>query len=996
MNIWRRKKKLRRQKSFLVLLMLLLVFADIPISLIGNITMHAEIESIPKDKGVDSTVEQPKDKVVDSTAEQSKDTKIDSAIELPNPETVKDFDPGPPYGKNVAKNIPAEVQEEKLGTFSWIKDMRPASLVDNTCAKQNRVVLKNGGFEKPRITKDFFIDQDNVEGWRTTDRYKVIEIWRTRDRIPLPSPLPAEGEQFAELNAREPGMLYQDVKTTPGQTIYWRLAHRGRDGKDTMRVRIGSASANITSLPTIQTMEDDNKAWGRYSGTYTVPAGQTLTRFGFEAVKTYGNVLSVGNFLDDIFLGTEPCVTATKSVSPEGKVYAGDELTYTVNVKNHGGDVAGEAMFTDMIPDGTEYVPGSIKLKADGTEKAITDAEDNDAGFYKDKKVTVKLGDVQNTEEDPNGITVQFKVRALPSYIGKQVTNKARIDYGNLLKGSKEYTNSNEVVNEVIARNPEIESVKEVKNVQGKSRYEVGDTIEYTVKMRNKIENSIAKKVVIEDSLPNGVDYVPGTIKVDGKAVTDAVDQDSGHFTIGKVIGNLGDITDTGWHTVTFQAKVKSDQLDKTIRNIGKITGENITPQEPEKSIVIEPKDPKLETVKEAKNLQQGKSIYEVGDTIEYTVKMRNNVASSVINNAIIEDPLPEGVEYVPGTIRIDGKVVTDAEDGDSGHYKTGKITGKFGDIRDTEWHTVVFHVKVKTNQAGKEIVNKAKVTGENITPQEPEKLVKVDYKNPKVESVKEVKNLPQGKKYEVKDTIEYTIKVRNTVKDSIIRNSLVEDQLPEGVEYVPGSIRVDGNIVTDAEDTDSGHYKAGKVIGKLGDIQDTEWHTIVFQVKIKDGYEDKKILNVGTVKGDNISPQKPSVEIAVEPPPSGKIEIEKVDAKDHTLKLKNAEFQIIDKDGIVVGKLVTDESGKAISEPLLFGKYEIKEIKAPTGYMILKESIHVELTSPLQKLKVENNKSEWVIPNTGGFGTNLMYLFSTLLIVLTLFLYFRKGDSNL
>ncbi|MCV5675585.1 DUF11 domain-containing protein, partial [Escherichia coli] len=91
-----------------------------------------------------------------------------------------------------------------------------------------------------------------------------------------------------------------------------------------------------------------------------------------------------------------------------------------------------------------------------------------------------------------------------------------------------------------------------------------------------------------------------------------------------------------------------------------------------------------------------------------------------------------------------------------------------------------------------------------------PEKLVKVDYKNPKVESVKEVKNLQEGKKYEVKDTIEYTIKVRNTVKDSIIKNALVEDELPEGVEYVPGTIRVDGKTVTDAEDTDSGHYKAG------------------------------------------------------------------------------------------------------------------------------------------------------------------------------------------
>ena len=115
------------------------------------------------------------------------------------------------------------------------------------------------------------------------------------------------------------------------------------------------------------------------------------------------------------------------------------------------------------------------------------------------------------------------------------------------------------------------------------------------------------QKIIIEDSLPNGVDYVPGTIKVDGKAVTDALDQDSGHYTTGKIIGNLGDITDTGWHTVTFQAKVKSNQLDKTIRNVGKVMGK-YSPQEPEASIVIEPKDPKMETVKEAKTYSKAKA----------------------------------------------------------------------------------------------------------------------------------------------------------------------------------------------------------------------------------------------------------------------------------------------------------------------------------------------------------------------------------------------------
>ena len=45
-----------------------------------------------------------------------------------------------------------------------------------------------------------------------------------------------------------------------------------------------------------------------------------------------------------------------------------------------------------MIPEGTEYVPGSMKMKIDGVEKTLTDQNDNDAGSYKDKMVNVKLG----------------------------------------------------------------------------------------------------------------------------------------------------------------------------------------------------------------------------------------------------------------------------------------------------------------------------------------------------------------------------------------------------------------------------------------------------------------------------------------------------------------------------------------------------------------------------------------------------------------------------
>ena len=65
--------------------------------------------------------------------------------------------------------------------------------------------------------------------------------------------------------------------------------------------------------------------------------------------------------------------------------------------------------------------------------------------------------------------------------------------------------------------------------------------------------------------------------------------------------------------------------------------------------------------------------------------------------------------------------------------------------------------------------------------------------------------------------------------------------------------------------------------------------------MKIKDGYEDKNTERRYGNRREYFS-AKPSVEIAVEPPPSGKIEIEKVDAKDSTLKLKMQSFKLLIK----------------------------------------------------------------------------------------------------
>ncbi|WP_062052611.1 DUF11 domain-containing protein [Bacillus sp. JCM 19034] len=277
----------------------------------------------------------------------------------------------------------------------------------------------------------------------------MIELWNAQvDHIEYT----AHGEQVAELNANEVGTLYQDVQTNPGQTIYWRLAHAGKFGPDTMNLKIGSPDVSVDNLPIVREITDDRYEWGYYQGEYTVPAGQTVTRFAFESVSAAGNNQSHGNILDAIFLGTEPCVVTNKVVSPEGEVFAGQELTYEVNVKNEGGDIAANTIFEDAIPEGTEYVPGSLKIIDGPGTGDLSDEADDDAGEFDGEKVIIDLGDLPNTNDLPDGITVQFKVKALDTDSEREVTNKAQIVYDNLLGETTEVIETNEVTNTVLPR----------------------------------------------------------------------------------------------------------------------------------------------------------------------------------------------------------------------------------------------------------------------------------------------------------------------------------------------------------------------------------------------------------------------------------------------------------------------------------------------------------------------------------------------------------------
>ncbi len=169
-----------------------------------------------------------------------------------------------------------------------------------------KVALVNGDFAQPTVTAsigwEVFPDASqtqqpkHVPGWLTTATDHQIEIWKSGVYLGMTS---AEGgEQFAELNANMVSTLYQDVETTPGTTLSWGLWHRGVKGTDTMAVDIGAPGAVVEQ----QKLTDDNTKWTRYEGTYTIPAGQTITRF---ALRSIGGQPNSGNLVDGVFFGIE-------------------------------------------------------------------------------------------------------------------------------------------------------------------------------------------------------------------------------------------------------------------------------------------------------------------------------------------------------------------------------------------------------------------------------------------------------------------------------------------------------------------------------------------------------------------------------------------------------------------------------------------------------------------------------------------------------------------
>ena len=254
--------------------------------------------------------------------------------------------------------------------------------------------VQNGSFETPKVYSNYNHWQYSNSAyasaggvWQTTGvgtgnhASHDIEIINTEDggfKSPYSwygSDKAADGNQFAELNCEAAGALYQDVLTTPGETLNYQLAHRARGSNanstpetDTMYVVIMSTEMAITQGVTTQDKVQDiinnpgnypgatvaqysatDQAWSIHQGSYRVLASsQYSTRFFFVSGATASGSNTVGNFLDDIKF--------TRDVLTPVEGTANVTFTKTIN----GLETSSEA---DKIARGLTFKVGSKTLR---------------------------------------------------------------------------------------------------------------------------------------------------------------------------------------------------------------------------------------------------------------------------------------------------------------------------------------------------------------------------------------------------------------------------------------------------------------------------------------------------------------------------------------------------------------------------------------------------------------------------------------------------------
>ena len=242
--------------------------------------------------------------------------------------------------------------------------------------------------------------------------------------------------------------------------------------------------------------------------------------------------------------------------------------------------------------------------------------------------------------------------------------------------------------------------------------------------------------------------------------------------------------------------------------------------------------------------------IANVGDTLTYTVKLTNDeAASSAWKEVILTDVIPDGLTFVDSSVYVDGKSAEHS-------FKDGVLSVSLGDIAASQTVTVTFKATVNADMYNQTIYNTAVAEGTNgivkdENGNETGKYEDTDdgvYIN-KGDTAPYVEKRADKPSAKVGDKLVYTVTLGNAEGAVYeIENASMTDAIPVELDFVDGSVQVDGMSADYSFDSET-----RTLIVPLGSIAPATEKVVTFSVVVNESAYGKKVYNTAVMSGDNI-----------------------------------------------------------------------------------------------------------------------------------------------
>ncbi len=407
-----------------------------------------------------------------------------------------------------------------------------------------------------------------------------------------------------------------------------------------------------------------------------------------------------------------------------------------------------------------------------------------------------------------------------------------------------------------------------------------GDRIRYTITASNTAAGSLWMQGVVTDPLPACLDLDEKSLRLDnprGGVADRALEKapavggaDVGRFSLSAPAADgrpvltvpVGNVAGGASATVTFECTVRADAAGEgapaaDLGNVAQATGTRPDPADPERPMpdpdnpgqplpvnpdptdpatppgggTVAPADPDVRVSKSVENLTApGAKVTHLGDRLRYTVELRNDgPAGSCLMDAAVSDPLPAGMEPVPGTLRLSVDGGEPVAVPDAAYDRASRtIAVTVGDVWGGHAAVLAFECTVGEAALGANAANIAlghgEVPSENpgARPEGPEPgepaeppagdpeafsppavpgpVIPDDPGEGDVAIEKTAENLTRDDgATRVGDTVRYRIALSNSKPGTGWMDAVIRDDVPAGLEPVAGTLKLtlpDGNEI--------------------------------------------------------------------------------------------------------------------------------------------------------------------------------------------------------